>query len=132
MLAAAIEALAMVEQYDEVAGLYPLAQEAVATGNLIQPFCSGLVQTTAGIAAAAGQLWEQAKDHFDTALRQAHEIPHVIEQPEVRRWYARMLIERNATGDKEKARMLLTEAIAMYQNLRMPKHIEVAEELLKR
>jgi tetratricopeptide (TPR) repeat protein len=132
MLAAAIDALAMLELYDEAAGLYPLAQEAVATGNLIQPFCTGLVQTTAGIAAAAGQQWEQAEEHFDTALRQAREVPHVIEQPEVRRWYARMLIERNASGDKETARTLLTEAIAMYQKIGMPKHIEMAEELLKK
>jgi serine/threonine protein kinase/tetratricopeptide (TPR) repeat protein len=131
MLAAAIEALAVLEQYDEVAGLYPLAQEAVATGNLIQPFCSGLVQTTAGIAAAAGQLWEQAEEHFDTALKQAHEIPHVIEQPEVRRWYAHMLMKRGADGDLDKAHMLLKEAIELYQKIDMPRHLGMAQSLIE-
>jgi tetratricopeptide (TPR) repeat protein/predicted Ser/Thr protein kinase len=131
MLAAAIEALAVLEQYDEVAGLYPLAQEAVATGNLIQPFCSGLVQTTAGIAAAAGQLWEEAEEHFEKALRQAHEIPHVIEQPEVRRWYAHMLIKRGADGDLDKALGLLREAIERYQKINMPRHLGMAQSLIE-
>jgi len=77
----------------------------------------------AGIAAAAGR-------HFQTALRQAHELPHRIEQPEVRGWYARMLLDRDAPGDRERARHLLTEAVAMYRTLGMPKHVEIAEALL--
>jgi tetratricopeptide (TPR) repeat protein len=84
----------------------------------------------AGMAAAAGGQWEKAEEHYRTALRQAHEIPHKIEQPEVRRWYARMLIDRDAPGDQDKARELLTEAIAMYREIGMPKHVEMAEALL--
>ena len=53
-----------------------------------------------------------------------------VEQPEVRRWYARMLIDRDAPGDRAKARELLTEAIAMYRRIGMPKHVEMAEALL--
>jgi hypothetical protein len=63
-------------------------------------------------------------------MRQAHELPHKIEQPEVRRWYARMLIDRDAPGDRDKAFRLLTEAIAMYRQIGMPKHRELAEALL--
>ena len=48
-------------------------------------------------------------------------------QPEVRRWYARMLIEHNARGDREEARILLTEAIAVYREIGMPKHLEMGE-----
>ena len=80
----------------------------------------------------------QGEDHYQTALRQAHELPVVIEQPEVRRWYARMLIDRDGPGDpptgsgrdREKARQLLEEAIAMYRRIGMPKHVEMAEALL--
>jgi tetratricopeptide (TPR) repeat protein len=82
------------------------------------------------MAAAAGEHWEKAEEHYQTALRQAHEIPVVIGQPEVRRWYARMLIDRDAPGDREKARELLTEAVAMYRRIGMPKHVEMAEALL--
>ncbi len=64
------------------------------------------------------------------ALRQAHELPVVIAPTEVRRRYARMLIDRDRPRDREKARELLTEAIAMYRQIGMPKHVEVAEALL--
>jgi tetratricopeptide (TPR) repeat protein len=82
------------------------------------------------MAAAAGGQWQKAEEHYQTALRQAHELPFVIEQPEVRRWYARMLMDRNAPGDRDKARQLLTEAIAMYRQIGMPKHQEMAQALL--
>ncbi len=55
----------------------------------------------------------------------------MIEQPEVRRWYAWMLLERNAPGDVEKVRGLLTEAVEMYRRIGMPKHVEMAEVLLR-
>ena len=71
-----------------------------------------------------------AAEHYQTALRQAHELPVVIEQPEVRRWYASMLIDRDASGDRDKARELLNESITMYRRLGMPKHVEMAEALL--
>jgi hypothetical protein len=41
-----------------------------------------------------------------------------------------MLIERDAPGDRDKARQLLAEAVAMYREIGMPKHGEMAEELL--
>ena len=63
-------------------------------------------------------------------MRQAHELPVVIEQPEVRRWSARMLIDRDGPGDRDKAFRLLTEAIAMYRRIGMPKHMEMAEAML--
>jgi hypothetical protein len=90
------------------------------------------------MAAAAGEQRDKAEEHYQTALRQAHELPVVMEQPEVRRWYARMLIDRDAPGDPstrsgrdwDKARQLLTEAIAMYRRIGMPKHLEMAEAML--
>ena len=54
----------------------------------------------------------------------------MIAQPEVRRWYARMLLDRAGLVDGEKARELLTEAIAMYRRIGMPKHVEMAEAML--
>jgi hypothetical protein len=71
------------------------------------------------------------EEPYQTALRQAHELPVVVEQPEVRGWYARMLIDRDATGDRDKARELLTEAITMCQRIGMPKHVEMAEALVR-
>ena len=65
------------------------------------------------------------------AMRQAHELLRKIEQPEMRRWYARMLIDRDGPGDRVKARALLTEAIDTYRRIGMPKHVEMAEALLR-
>jgi hypothetical protein len=42
-----------------------------------------------------------------------------------------MLIDRNGPGDRDKARQFLTEAIAMYRRIGMPKHVEMAEALLR-
>jgi len=42
-----------------------------------------------------------------------------------------MLLDRNRPGDREKARELLTEAIAMYRQIGMPKHVGMAEALLR-
>ena len=74
-------------------------------------------------------------------LRVAVRYPLVVLvlQPEARRWYARMLLDRaqtgarpgDAPGDRETARRLLTEAIEMYRGIGMPKHVEMAEALLR-
>jgi len=40
------------------------------------------------------------------------------------------LQERDGPGDRDKARELLTEAVAMYHEIGMPKHQEMAEALL--
>jgi len=130
MLLAAVEGLAVVGDRGEAANLLPLVSEAIETGCLIRVFDQRLLRTVAGIAAAAGSQWQKAEEHYQTALRQAHELPVVIEQPEVRRWYAHMLIERDSPGDRDKAFRLLTEAIAMYKKIGMPKHVEMAEALL--
>jgi tetratricopeptide (TPR) repeat protein len=129
MLFAVVEGLAVLGEREEAAKLYPLILEAIDSGPLVL-WLSRLFQTVAGIAAAAGGQWEKAEEHYETALRQAHDLPFVIEQPEVRRWYARMLIDRHGPGDREKARELLTEAIAMYRQIGMPKHQEMAQEIL--
>ena len=130
MLFGAVEGLAVLGERDEAAKLYPLVLEAIDAGVLTRVWAHGLLQTVAGMAAAAGGQWEKAEEHYQTALRQAHELPVVMEQPEVRRWYARMLIDRDGPGDRDKAFRLLTEAVAMYRRIGMPKHVEMAEALL--
>jgi hypothetical protein len=52
-------------------------------------------------------------------------ISHRLEQPEVRRFYVTMLLERNAPGDQARARELLSEAVPMYSELGMAKHLEL-------
>ena len=90
-----------------------------------------LTEGVLGIAAACGADWDRSEAHFETALRQATDLPHRLAQPETRRWYAWMLLDRNAPGDRDRARTLLGEAIEMYLKIGMPKHVEIAEKMLE-
>jgi class 3 adenylate cyclase/tetratricopeptide (TPR) repeat protein len=130
-LLATVEGLAVLGEREQAGKLYPLVSDGVAaTEAVVWWYPDRLPETVAGIAAASGRRWQDAERHYQTALRQAHEFPVRIAQPEVRRWYARMLLDRDGPGDREKARELLTEAIAMYRRIGMPKHVEMAEALL--
>lgn len=87
-------------------------------------------QTIAGMAATAAGQWEAAEDHFQTAMRQAESIPHHLEQAEIRRFHAMMLMDRAAPGDRQEARRLLGEARETYTRIGMPRHIEMTRSLL--
>ena len=125
-----VEGLALLGEWDRAAELYPLTLEAIATDTVLTMDTSHLLQTLAGIAAAAGQRWDEAQNHFEAALRLADEIPFRSEQAEARYWYARMLVDRNSPGDREKAQDLLDTALALYREIGMPRHAETAEKLL--
>jgi tetratricopeptide (TPR) repeat protein len=87
------------------------------------------VETLAAIAAAAGRQWDAAETHYETALRLADEMPFVSEQAEARYGYARMLVDRGAGGDLERARDLLETALAVYRRIGMPWHVDRTEAL---
>ncbi|MGB2695337.1 MAG: AAA family ATPase [Dehalococcoidia bacterium] len=130
LLAGAVEALGVLGRRDEVAPLYGLTREAVESGTLlIWPTTS--VSMIAGIAASAGARADDARTHFETALRQTEEMPAPIAQAETRRWYARALIDEGAPSSLTHARQLLTEALGSYSQLGMPKHVELAAAMLK-
>ena len=125
-----VEGLALLGERDRAAELYPLTVEAIATDTVVTMDASHLLQTIAGIAATAGRRWDEAQTHYDTALGLADKIPFRSEQAEARYWYARMLLDRNASGDREKARDLLDTALALYREIGMPTHVETTEKLL--
>ena len=123
-----VESLATLGQPGAAADLYPLVLKGVEKGVIIS-WQLRLWQMVAGIAAACGSQWNTAQEHFETALRQAHELPHKVAQPEVRRWYAQMLLDRDAAGDRDKARAFLGEATELYRAIGMPKHLEIVEKM---
>ncbi len=94
-------------------------------------WATGLVGCYAGIAATAGEDWAAAEEHFEAALRRASDLPFILAQPETRRWYAAMLLERSGPGDADRAQQMLAEAINQYQAIGMPKHVDVAEAMLR-
>jgi TolB-like protein/Tfp pilus assembly protein PilF len=130
LLGARVETAALVGRQAEAAALYPLVRQLLSEGTVVL-WCDGLVEKLAGIAAAAGSQWDAADAHFESALRQAEELPVVPEQPETRLWLSRMLLARGGTGDRERARQLLAEARAGYEEIGMPRHVEMVDVLAK-
>lgn len=90
-----------------------------------------LLERIAGIAAMAGGRFDQAEQHFQTALAQAEALNFVSELGDTRRWHAVMLLRRGKPGDENTARELLRESIAAYGANAMPKHEVIAQDLLK-
>ncbi len=129
MLALAIEGLVMLGERSRAAQLYPLACELVGTDAVMLWGIPRFTQTIAGIAAAAARKWEAAEDHFQTAMQQAEAVPHRLEQAEIRRFHAMMLIDRDASGDRKKAQTLLHRALETYKQIGMPRHVEMTQAL---
>jgi tetratricopeptide (TPR) repeat protein len=130
MLANVIEGFAMLGERLRAAELYPLGHELISTGAVWLWPISRLTRTVAGIAAAAAREWGPAEDHFRIALQQAESFPHRLEQADIRRFHAMMLIDRAAPTDRKKAQTLLREALQTYTQIGMPRHIEMTQTLL--
>jgi voltage-gated potassium channel Kch len=71
-----------------------------------------------------------AEEHFQTAMQQAESFPNVLEQADIRRFHAMMLIDRAAHRDREKAYALLNDALNSYQRIKMPRHVQLTRALL--
>jgi hypothetical protein len=132
MLACVIEGLTMLGEQAQTADLYPLAREMLDTGAITIWTISRFTETVAGMAATAAEEWESAEGHFETAMQQAKSLPSHLEQAEIRRFHAMMLIDRSAVSDREKAQTLLNEALESYERIGMPRHVEMTQTLLAR
>ena len=130
MLALVIEGLVMLGDQSQAGQFYPLVRELIATGAVVIWPLSRFTHTIAGLAAGAARQWEAAEDHFQIALQQAKSLPQRLEQAEIRRFHAMMLMDRAAPGDREKAQTLLAEALESYTQIEMPRHIEMTQALL--
>jgi len=130
MLLLVIEGLIVLGEREKAAVLYPLTLEHLATGAVWTWTAPRFVRTVAGIAAAAAGEWTAAERHFEVALQQAEVFPHRLEQVEIRRFRAMMLLDRGAPGDGATARWLLGEAGEHYARFGMPRHRELTERLL--
>ncbi len=130
MLALVVEGLVILGERSQAGELYPLVRELIDTGAVALWPISRFTQTIAGVAAAAARQWEAAEDHFQIALQQAESRPDRLEQSEIRRFHAMMLIDRAARGDRAKAQTLLSEALETYKRIGMRCHVEMTQTLL--
>jgi len=131
MLVLATEGLVVLGEKGCAARLYPLLCELADSGAVVLWPIFRFTQTVLGIAAAAAGRWEAAETHFQTALRQAETIPHLLEHAEIHRFHAMMLTDRGAPGDRGRARTLLAQALESYQRIGMSRHIDLVQALLR-
>jgi hypothetical protein len=72
------------------------------------------------MAAAAAQQWDDAQQHFSRAQQQSVELPSALDRPQVLHWHAQMLLERGDPKDRDRARVMLAEALHDYETYGMP------------
>jgi tetratricopeptide (TPR) repeat protein len=132
LLLAAIEGLFVLGEREQAAVLYPDVRELIHTGTIFVQILSRFPRTVAGISATAARNWNVAEEHFRIGLEQAEALPNQLEQTDIRRFHAMMLIDRANRGDREKAQTLLREALETYTQIGMPRHVEMTQTLLGR
>ena len=111
-----VEGLALLHRRDELAPLLPAAEALVDTGVVTPGSWFVLSRTTAGITAAAAGRFDAAETHLAEGLAQA-DAQFALARPNARIWYADMLLQRGASGDRERAAALLDEASARSHDL---------------
>ena len=88
-------------------------------------------QLAAGLAAAAAGLTARARDHFETALRQARELPVRTLQPMVLYWYGRAIAETSEPAELARGHAMVEAAMTDFRALGMVVHASLAARWLR-
>jgi hypothetical protein len=136
-LEATVTGLALVGDRERCGALYPLTIGLAETGLVCDyPFGVTVGPTTpqlvAAMAADAAGHSDRAREHFETALRQARELPHRILQPTVLYWYGRALSDMSDAGHQARGRAMVEGALTDFRALEMVTHANLAEQFLRR
>jgi hypothetical protein len=135
-LEAAVTGLALIGDREPSGALYPLTVALAETGFVCGLFADAVGPTTpqlvAAMAADAAGHADKAREHFETALRQARELPHRILQPTVLYWYGRSLADTSDVADQARGRAMVEAALTDFRALEMVTHANLAEQFLRR
>jgi class 3 adenylate cyclase/tetratricopeptide (TPR) repeat protein len=127
-----VEALYLSDLLDEAAALASLVEGVLELGKKWITFDGRLVETRAGLVAAAARRWETAERYFGMAREAAEQMSNRLELADLGRLHARMLMERGDTGDYPRAAEMLEKAVAAYRDFGMPAYAAEAERLRTR
>jgi tetratricopeptide (TPR) repeat protein len=131
VLDSSITGLAILDERERCGALYPLcaayAEVAVIGGDGVG---TGDTQTNAGIVAHAAGLREKSREHFEIAIRRAHELPNRPLQPTARYWYGRMLLEDPQPDERARGRAMIEAAEIDFRSLGMVVYANLASRLL--
>ncbi|MDQ3640606.1 MAG: AAA family ATPase, partial [Actinomycetota bacterium] len=110
--------------YDRI---LPFARRLVVVG--IGQFCLGSAWRSLAILAAAMRRWDDAERHFEEALAVNEHIGARTFVVRAQRAYAAMLLDRNRTGDAERAGELVQQGLRTTRELKMRLERERLHEL---
>jgi hypothetical protein len=90
----------------------------------------GSVSRYLGMLATTTKHWGEASKHFEDALAMNAQMGARPWIAHSQRDYARMLLTRASTGDEEKARLLIAQALETYRELGMSTYVSNASALM--
>jgi tetratricopeptide (TPR) repeat protein len=124
-----VEAFYLCGLNEEAAALSPLVEGVLELDKRWISFDGRLAVTRAGLVAAAARRWEEAERHFGAAREIAKQLRNRLELADLNRLEGRMLLDRGAKGDHERAAEILQEAVSAYRAFGMPAYAAEAERL---
>jgi class 3 adenylate cyclase/tetratricopeptide (TPR) repeat protein len=125
-----VEAFYLCGLHEEAAALSPLVDRVLELGKRWITFDGRLVETRAGLAAAAARRWDETEHYFGIARKVAEEMSNRRELADLSRLHARMLLDRGRTGDQARAAEMLEDALTAYRAFGMPAYAAEAERLM--
>ena len=124
-----VEAFYLCDLYEQAAALSPLLDRVLELGKRWITFDGRLMETRAGLAAAAARRWDEAERYFGNARKVAAEMSNRRELADLGRLHARMLLDRGGSGDHARAAEMLEGALAAYREFGMPGYAAESERL---
>ncbi len=125
-----VEAFYLCGLYERAASLAPLVEGVRELGRRWIAYDGRLVETRAGLVAAATRRWDEAERQFAIARKVAAQMSNRLELADLRRFQARMLLDRGSHGDYARAAEMLEEALSAYRTFGMRAYAAEAERLL--
>jgi class 3 adenylate cyclase/tetratricopeptide (TPR) repeat protein len=124
-----VEALYLCGLHEEAAALSPLMERVLEHGTTWLTYDGRLLETRAGLVAAAARRWDEAERQFGIAREVAGQMRNRLELADLGRLHARMLLDRGGEGDHERAAEMLQDALSAYRTFGMPAYAAEAERL---
>jgi tetratricopeptide (TPR) repeat protein len=121
---ALVNGLALLGERQRLGALYSLTLEHIKTGTLVAGLLVGpsCPQLAAALAADAAGLTDQAREHFEIALRLSREVPVRILEPTVLYWYGRALASSGDAANRVRGCEMLDQALTGFRNYGMVLH----------
>jgi len=130
-LSMAADASAEISHSQSAEALYDaLLPYASAHSTVANIFTLGPIARVLGRLAALLERWNRSEQHFETALAENERVGFHAWTTWTRLNYGDMLLRRDGSGDREKARALLEQALEEAQAMGMAKVVSDCERLL--